>query len=55
MLQLEADLGVWQKKDATAQSALDSCREGLNVEQKRFKELTKSLDDVSYCWWIHNF
>ena len=48
MERLEAALAEVQKKDATAQSALDNCREGLKAEEKKKKELLKNQEDVSW-------
>lgn len=47
MVKLESALADWQKRDATSQSAVDNCKEGLKTEHKRKKELTKSIEDVS--------
>ncbi|KAL8582210.1 hypothetical protein ACOMHN_004129 [Nucella lapillus] len=45
MEKLEGALGEVQKKDATAQSALDNCREGIKAEEKKKKELVKNQED----------
>lgn len=46
MEKLEATLADLQKKDATAQSGLDNCREGLKAEEKKKKELIKNQEEV---------
>ncbi|KAK7100070.1 structural maintenance of chromosomes protein 2-like [Littorina saxatilis] len=45
MKELETAVADLQKKDATAQSALDNCREGLKAEEKKKKELIKNQQD----------
>ena len=56
MERLEAALADLQKKDATAQSGLDNCREGLKAEEKKKKELIKNQEEVSatnyLCRWL---
>ena len=47
MERLEAALADLQKKDATAQSGLDNCREGLKAEEKKKTELIKNQEEVS--------
>ena len=47
MQRLEARLTETKKSEALAQSAVDNKKEGLKAENKRKKELTKNLNDVS--------
>ena len=47
MKNLEASLSDKKKLEALAQSAVDNKKEGLKAENKRKKELTKNLTDVS--------
>ena len=47
MKKLESALSEKQKLEAVAQSAVDNKKEGLKAENKRKKELTKNLNDVS--------
>ena len=47
MKNLETALSEKKKLEALAQSAVDNKKEGLKAENKRKKELTKNLNDVS--------
>ena len=51
MQRLEARLTETKKSEALAQSAVDNKKEGLKAENKRKKELTKNLNDVSGSWF----
>lgn len=48
MQKLEAALADKQKVEAVAQSAVDVKKEGLKVENKKKKELTKNIQDVGF-------
>ena len=47
MKKLESALSEKQKLEVLAQSAVDNKKEGVKAENKRKKELTKNLNDVS--------
>ena len=46
MQQLDSDLAEKKTLDAKAQSAVDSKKESLKAEQKKYKELMKNCEDV---------
>ena len=47
MADLEQRLADLQKQDATAQSSVGNCKDGIKTEEKKKKELNKNKDDVS--------